>query len=80
MKNHLPDVPPRVESLGDGSRRKLLQRVSWNATALLLGALGLPGIADEVVERGMSDKPHYVTQLQAAYGGPSEQGFGSAVF
>jgi hypothetical protein len=81
MNNRLPDVPPRVESLGDGSRRKLLQRVSWNATALLLlGALGLPGIADEVVERGMSDKPDYVTALQAAYGEPSEQGFGSAVF
>ena len=81
MKNHLPDVPPQVESLGDGSRRKLLQRFSGNATALLLlGALGLPGIADEVMEREMSDKPDYVTVLQAAYGGPSEQGFGSAVF
>jgi len=27
-----------------------------------------------------SDNPDYVTQLQAAYGGPSEEGFGSAVF
>jgi hypothetical protein len=39
-----------------------------------------PGIADEIVEGAMNDKPHYVTQLQAAYGGPSEGAFGSAVF
>lgn len=28
----------------------------------------------------MNDQPQYVTALQAAYGGPSEEGFGSAVF
>jgi len=28
----------------------------------------------------MSERPDYVTQLEAAYGGPSQEGFGSAVF
>jgi undecaprenyl-diphosphatase len=51
MKNQLRDDPPRVPYPHDSSRRSLLRRFTWIATALLLlGALIFLGIADEVME------------------------------
>lgn len=51
MRSHRTDLPLRAIGSGDGGRRKLLQRFTWIASALLLlGALVFLGIADEVVE------------------------------
>jgi len=51
MKDQLRDEPPRAENSRDSSRRTLLRRFTWIATALLLlGALIFLGIADEVME------------------------------
>ena len=73
-------------SMNDAIRVPLIQMAFAAALALLAGAAAgeTPDGAADTTERHMNgetrEKPDSVTRLEAAYGGPSEAGFGSAVF
>ena len=73
MKNHPLDLLPRTEGSRHGDRRKLLQRFTWVATALLfLGALGFLGIADEVMEGDTLNLDERVLQAMRVPGDPGK--------
>ena len=55
-----------------------LATAAWTAADTASG--GLPGSALQEQENTMTDKPGYLERLEAAYGPPSQAGFGSAVF